>query len=452
MNRRIIIIGIVSGILKAVTLIFPFYLLAPATYSDTWLTFTFSEILRKVAYLPDVLLTIGAGYAAARLGWAQRDARQMQTGLLAGTFAGMVAWLLIGSATAGMAGSAPLLTQGITSATLLQANVAIVWWEHLSFWVMVLQSALFGLVGGWLYQRHGAAPWGNAPENIHPSIWKALGLTIMLLATIQVDRTVKTFGSDAADIALLAGAGGVALPMPVYGYIAWPVGAAFSALIVAVLWNWQWIAAAWRDLDIRARRNAWSAAGFNVMLPLVVLVDIGQAAWSPYTRPLLLTGIIGFALVTLLGIYQTWRGVPAVNASRLAAPTAPEDADEAAAHEEALQTGRVPPSMKDWYDYVLIGWPLCASLVMLSMQSIIITFDIMGILGGAVDAPQASTSRDSLINDLFTTHIMGGIGVIVIPLVFALLFSFYSWLSNLVILPRQDEPPPSESGHKDTRE
>jgi hypothetical protein len=110
--------------------------------------------------------------------------------------------------------------------------------------------------------------------------------------------------------------------------------------------------------------------------------------------------------------------------------------------------------MKDWYDYVLIGWPLCASLVMLSMQSIIITFDIVGILGGAADVSQVNASIDSLINDLFTTHIMGSIGVIVIPLVFALLFSFYSWLSNLVILPRQDKQPPSESEseHKDTRE
>lgn len=416
-------VGMMGGLLKAATLIIPLYFLSPASYSDAWLTFEFNEVLRKLVYIPDVLITTGAGYVAARFGWAARH-QQLQAGMLSGTLAGMVAWLLIGSGTAGMAGSAPFLTQGqqqvtteLTRLLLAETHAGIVWWLSLSFWGMVIMGAVLGTLGGWLYRLHGSQPWSGEPEPIHPTIWKALSMTTLFVATVQMFQLPTNYKRTTL-IASIAAEHDISFRLPVHGIFAWPASVLLIAVMVSAWWNWQWIAVQWRHSDLRRRRNAWSAAGFTALLPLVAFSEIGrETSWACYSDPVLLLGFVGFVAVTLIGIYRTWRSEPPSLAS--------DNADESPEH--------VPPSMKDWYDYLMIGWPLCASLVMLSSQGITITLDILF----RYTQPDETTVV-TMINDLFSTHTLGSIGVVGVPLIFALFFSLYSWLSNLVLVPRQE--------------
>jgi hypothetical protein len=437
-----IMMGMLGGLLKAATLIIPLYLLAPASYSDAWLSFEFNETLRKLVYIPDFLLTIGAGYVAARFGWATRQ-QYLQAGMLAGTLSGMVAWLLIGSGTAGMAGSGPVLIQALQPLSdeaemrwlLAETNIGIVWWLHLSFWGMVIMGAVLGTLGGWLYRLHGSQPWGGEPEPIHPTIWKALGMTVLFLATIQMFQLPTSYERTTL-IATIATEHDISFSRPVHGIFAWPASVVLIALMVSAWWNWQWIAAQWKHPEVRHRRNAWSAAGFTLMLPLVAFSELGRGAWVYYSDPVLLLGFIGFVVVSLIGIYRTWRSEPPALPPAPSGPAAATSSAKTPAESgdtEELPPEDLPPSMKDWYDYLLIAWPLCASLVMLSSQGVAITLDI--VLGQI--QPNEAAVR-TMINDLFATHTLGSIGVVGIPLIFALLFSLYSWLSNLVLAPRQE--------------
>lgn len=440
-HRRTVLLALGGGVLKAITLLLPLYLLSPAAYSSTWIISEFPEIVRKVAYFPDMLLSVAIGYAAARVTWSPSKRWHFLTALTTGALAGIVAWLLIGAGTAGVAGSAPLLqnalqpvaNEQIAFALLSDTNIGIMWWLHLSFWLMLGQGVALGLVGGMLFVWHQPSFWGPAPpDSLKPTIWKAMAVTLLFISTTQLFTIINPYYQWVLDTTKMAATYNLTLRYSPTDIFSFPLSAALLMMLIAVWWNWLWIAPWWRHPNDVSRRNAWIAAGFTLFLPLLVFGDVDQTIWTAPEGTVLWLGAMGLLLITAIGVLKTWRYPPPVF---LPEPddSPPPEQDQADDENAQPVDPTVPPRplAHEWMDHVLVSWILGIATIVLTTQGLNTT---MSIWKGETD--YALSSVDATIDTIFWLNFVMNVGAILIPLIFALVFALYSWVSHLVIVQR----------------
>jgi signal transduction histidine kinase len=239
--NKVCLVGLGGGLALIAALFYPLYVLLPSDYVAGWLGG--SQVLGLVLEIVASLLAVTTGYLAAR--WARPGSRQVSAlfGALAGSVAGIVFFLGIGAAAAGLVGSGALLRHGLVPVAdegalaqlVIAATVGTVWWTHTVFWATLLAGIGLGAVGGLL------APVSATPSTLRlrqavrmmlvPGIWiNTLNLIFDVMVLPPLGRTIWSTIA-AQDIAL----DGILPPQSVS---LWPIGtgAVFFLAPLAVLY------------------------------------------------------------------------------------------------------------------------------------------------------------------------------------------------------------------------
>jgi signal transduction histidine kinase len=277
-----LIVGVAGGLALIAALFYPLYVVLPGAYVEGWLTG--SQALSLVLEIVAVLLVVSIGYLAAR--WARPASRQAGAllGALAGGAAGLVAYLGIGAAAAGVVGSGELLRQALAPVTseaelahlVIGTTGGVLWWSHVAFWVSVLAGVGLGGVGG-LLTSTGTTPSGVSLRSavrvmLIPGIsFSTLLLMFNVMVLSALEQTIRT--EITTQIAPLSAI------FPPQSISLWPIGSA-AAFFLMPLVALYYIS---RDDANASERVTLNAA--EAMSVFLGLLSFGMASFLLLTSP-----------------------------------------------------------------------------------------------------------------------------------------------------------------------
>jgi signal transduction histidine kinase len=239
--NKVCLVGLAGGLVLIATLFYPLYVVLPGDLVEGWMGG--SQLLSLALEIAAVLLVVATGFLAAR--WSGPGNRQTGAffGALAGGVAGIVGYLGIGAAAAGVVGSGTLLRHGLVPVIgegelahlVVGTTIGVVWWSHIVFWAALLAGVGLGTVGGLL------APVVSTPSNLRlrpavrmmlvPGIWTN---TLLLVFTVMVfpllEETIQsTIASQAVPLDTI---------LPPQSISLWSIGSAavFFLVPLAVLY------------------------------------------------------------------------------------------------------------------------------------------------------------------------------------------------------------------------
>lgn len=314
LSLRIIVAAAVGGSLITVALSLPLFLFLPAHYTDSW-NMPAPPVPEVAGYVAGLLLTTGAGYAAARWTWASSRAECLETGVCAGFIAALPPFCLLAAATAGMVGCGSIYLHGARFAgneqqaaqLVCDATVRITWLTYLTFCFMVIAGAVLGGLGGWLHHRLGAAPWGTQPPVIAAEpLEAAIGMLIIAALSLVVGLGVGVPRAHMVEVYMAQYA--LELSWPPQGIVGWPI-----VMNLIILSSATWICGrcwAWRagGADPEIRREVRSGKMLLWSLPLITLgPGILFYASFLYRDPAFLCGAAVWAATSILALRQIAR-------------------------------------------------------------------------------------------------------------------------------------------------
>ncbi len=441
MNVRPLYIGMLAGLPITLLLTLPLYITLPAFYIAGWspatpfhFVLSFASTYAPEWVLPGALvgvassiatllafgLIIGAGALSSFLGKARTRKQAIQMGLVSGGIIGILVWLRVGAAAAGVIGNAPIWVHGSQPAAneveglrlVAQTLVRIVWTIHLSFWSMLGIGALLGAVGAYIALRRGWTYQGSDPRTLHPTVKLALTVTLLVLTALQVlvipaiflllgERAGEVYINIARDQQAL-GVYSTTASIAFLSISAWPALTAYAVVIALIWWLWQQITVYRIRWQQQERRRLWRLSAFAVGFPLIlVMLLLFMSEFSPYI-PLLMLGVIGITSVTLVESYRARH-----------MPTAVIQQDT------AYCTGWV-----NWLDYWVLLWlavAVISTLVFIAVPLAMVLGPVssIGILFNFSSDPLPLSERPDVVRDVES------------------LFSFMSltvWYSMLAVL------------------
>lgn len=235
--NKVCLVGLAGGLALIATLFYPLYVNLPA-YVAGWLTG--SQLLSLALEIAAAPVTIATGFLAAR--WARPGTRQTGAlfGALAGSVAGIVLYLGIGAAAAGVVGSGELLRHGILPVTgegemahlVVKTTIGVIWWSYTAFWATLLAGIGLGAVGGLL------APVDARPSNLQlrsavrvmliPGIWfSTLLLVFNVLVLSPLEETIQS--------SIVTHAIPLDTILPPQSVSLWPIGSAAVFFLVPLI-------------------------------------------------------------------------------------------------------------------------------------------------------------------------------------------------------------------------
>jgi hypothetical protein len=227
--NKIILAGVAGGLALISVLFYPLYSLLPGSYIDEWTAG--SQVIGLALEVAAALVATATGFAAAR--WARSGSRQSGTlfGALAGGVAGVILYLGIGAAAAGLAGQGAVLQHGLAPAAgdsdlaqlAIGATVGTIWWTYAALWAALLGGIGLGAIGGLL------APIATNPTQYDPR----LAIRMMLVQSTWFSILILLFSIlifPVSESSILDRIVNQAIPpeaiLPPQGFSLWPVGSA----------------------------------------------------------------------------------------------------------------------------------------------------------------------------------------------------------------------------------
>jgi signal transduction histidine kinase/ribosomal protein L40E len=280
--NKVCLVGVAGGLALIAALFYPLYVVLPGGYVDGWLAGSpaLSLLLETIA----ALLVAATGYLAAR--WARPASRQAGAlfGALAGGTAGLVAYLGIGAAAAGVVGSGALLRQALVPVAgdgelarlAIDTTGGVVWWSHVAFWVSILAGVGLGAVGGLL------PPAGTTPSRVslRPAV-RVMLIPGISFSTLLLMFNVMVFSALGETIRTEIATGIVSLDaiFPPQIISLWPIGSAavFFLLPLVALYYIS------RDDANSSERTTLNAA--EAMSGVLGLLSFGMATFLLLTSP-----------------------------------------------------------------------------------------------------------------------------------------------------------------------
>ena len=146
--------GIGTGIVLSVVMYYPLYVIVPGSYVVEWSRG--STTLGIALSLFGVVLLLVGGLVTARVAKTNSRKQGALLGAMTGIIAGLILFLGLGAAAAGVAGSGDLLAHGPKPASgeeqflilLTESVLRNIVWTHQVFWGLLLGSATLGAIGG----------------------------------------------------------------------------------------------------------------------------------------------------------------------------------------------------------------------------------------------------------------------------------------------------------------
>lgn len=155
--HKICAVGLIGGITLIIALYYPLYGLLPGQFLADWPEG--SPLLGLILQITAAMVALGTGYLAAY--WSKTDSRRAGTlmGALAGGIAGLVLYVGLSGAAAGVLGAQNLVRYGVAPAAdeaqflwlVAEPTLGIMWWTHGVLWLHMLTGIGLGAMGGLLF-------------------------------------------------------------------------------------------------------------------------------------------------------------------------------------------------------------------------------------------------------------------------------------------------------------
>ncbi len=156
MNAKMVLPGLIAGILSSLLCWFPLTVYLPSAL--------LTDLPRANAGLAwglgllAILCLLASGAVAARISGAGSRQSAAVCGAVSSSVAALLVYLLVGGAAAGVWGARPLLLFGLNQASsdaqstqlLLDNVIGIHWWTMLAVWVALITGLVLGALGGFL--------------------------------------------------------------------------------------------------------------------------------------------------------------------------------------------------------------------------------------------------------------------------------------------------------------
>jgi hypothetical protein len=258
-----------------------------------------------------LLLLLGTGAAAARLGGLQGKRGAATSGAVAGLIAAFLAYMFIFTPSVGVWANLQLLSHGLQPAKddpqmitlLVNAVVAVVWWSQLALWFSIFIGLLAGALAGM-----AAGPGGKPGDHLDVlavpmSMAGMLSAVFFLGVSINTFQTLSTVTQNAAKRVNYMGA-----PYPIGSMLTFAVVSTFIYLLF-----WQFLA--WLALR-RASRGAtfrpisWDVCGWmNGLIPVILYLSIRLENDHLLDKnpAVMLPGFLLSAGISVLALRTTWQ-------------------------------------------------------------------------------------------------------------------------------------------------
>jgi hypothetical protein len=309
MNAKVYIVGLGGGVLVTGALLYPLYLFFPGLIVRDWPTA--NAILAGAFGLLALLLLLGTGAAAARLGGLRGKRGAAASGGVAGGIAALLAYMFIISPAVGEWANLELLTHGLRPAQdnphmialLVNAVVSVVQWSQFAIWFSILIGLLAGALAG------VAAGAAGTPGNhlgvlaVPMSIAGMLSAVWFLLVSIETFRTLSTVTQNAANRVNYTGS-----PYPIGSMLTF---ASISSFLYLLFWQFlAWLAVRRASRGAAFRPISWDVCGWvDGLMPVILYLSTRLVNdLLSYKYPTVI--IVGFLLsagMSVLALRTLWR-------------------------------------------------------------------------------------------------------------------------------------------------
>jgi predicted anti-sigma-YlaC factor YlaD len=297
MNAKMYLPGLAAGFLVSILLWFPL----SATLLADWPRSS-AGLVWVLGFLAGIILCASGAVAARLSGAASRRGASM-AGAVCGLVAALLAFILVGSAAAGVWGARPLLDFGLKRASgeaqsiqlLLDSLTSVHWWTMLALWASMIAGLALGGLGGFL-----AGP-GGLPDPEMNLIYQVVavsgvltaGLCLVTFTAIQLPLVQ----SSTESIVRL----GLTPRYPLETVLAFPVISIFL-MLSASQWLWWHFyrrgLAAGQPMDAQVRLSAVVLFMMPLLsLALIFLLQPGPLFYSLYLPLALLATLCGAAIL-----------------------------------------------------------------------------------------------------------------------------------------------------------
>ena len=309
MNAKVYLVGLGGGVLVTGALLYPLYLFFPGLIVRDWPTA--NAILAWAFGLLALLLLLGTGAAAARLGGLRGRRGAAVSGTVAGLIAALLAYMFIFSPAVGMWANLELLAHGLQPAQddshmialLVNAVVSVVHWSQFALWFSILIGLLAGVLAGM-----AAGPGGTPGDHLDAlavpmSMAGMLSAVWFLLVSIETFNTLSTVTQNAANRANYAGS-----PYSIGSMLTF---ASISSFLYLLFWQFlAWLAVRRASRGAAFRPISWDVCGWvNGLMPVILFLSTRLVnGLLSYKNPTVI--IVGFVLsagMSVLALRTIWQ-------------------------------------------------------------------------------------------------------------------------------------------------
>lgn len=331
MNIRVLICGVLGGLLSAYLLSYPLYLVLPRQYTEQWL-YDGPEALGYVGYAFAAIVGLVTGYAAARWSWATTAGAAARSGAVAGLLAALVAFPLIVAPAAAVASQQPIWAHGAkpaadereANAIVCECVVRASWYPYLAFWATLAAGLVLGTLGGWFSSMRRSAPWGDNP----PSVADEAGdtsLALMVQAVWVLVIIVQAIPPLQANVQNSVEKYNLDLSWSARGIQGWPMANTFALLAVTSWFSGRWCMRRSSHSVPGVRRAARLAQMLVGFLPLATVLTIMNLRLDLFEDEVFTVGLAVWVLVLVYWAARSSRTTPGLSVTEPPAATSFRD-------------------------------------------------------------------------------------------------------------------------------
>jgi hypothetical protein len=308
MNKRVIFIGLVFGIILSLLLIYPLKIYFPGQLVEGFPSSN-AGLAWALTALGGLLLIL-TGFFAARVGQGDSRLKNIMLGAGAGLLAALIAEITLGGASAGIWGAEDILRHGPTAtqdeaelyALLSQSVMFVHLGSFTSVWIACSLGLILGSLGGMIAKSPGIDIEENAKFWIPISGVGVLSVTVTAVLGIIVFPMFIPATENAVEIS------GINLPYPPTMLLFFPLLTNLSFLILFQVCGW-WALRGYSPTTLRDRRMMlvsgflsglpplglgilylstglmWSFWGFVFILPFLFSLLIIRQTWDQLRKP-----------------------------------------------------------------------------------------------------------------------------------------------------------------------
>lgn len=276
--------GLGLGLVVSVLMLFPMYGSLPAQYVADWVPA--SMILGWLCVLLSAALVVVGTTRVIRWSGIGGQLRTGLSGVFTGTIAGVVVFMLLGAAGAGVMGTGDVLAYGPHPAQnerhftqlLVDTVTQIMPYTYAAFWLAVLIGGLLGALGGLLARSTDAEQSAPLNENrIRLLVIPPLVAPIITALSYIVSVPVYFLLPESA--AKTAREVGVTPALPVEGMVNWPTSTVLALFFASTIWL---LVTIWRSGLRSEDSTCLRRLGGATRLGAVFFVVIGFLLWITY--------------------------------------------------------------------------------------------------------------------------------------------------------------------------